>query len=149
MVKNAKGEITFQVEDKQFTWAFTTNAICMLEDHLGMGLVAITDELQSWLPPYRMVDGKPRPIEESPEQVKARNSRVRLGFARSVFWAGLQEYHSGYSIKMAGDLMTEMGGLVAGMNVIMQGLGGALPDVEPEDAPSPRRASRKKSRAAG
>jgi hypothetical protein len=145
MAANGKGEVTFQVGKKQFTWVFSTNAICMLEEHLDLGLVAITEELQSWLPPATMVDGKPVAVEESPEQIKARNGRVRLGLARSVFWAGLQDHHPGHSLKMAGDLIGEMGGLIPAMGVIMQGLGAAFPDAEPEGAAAhPRKASRKK-----
>lgn len=146
MAGNAKGEIVFQAGAKQYIWVFSVDAICALEDHLDKGLVAITDELQSWLPPTRVVDGKAVPVRETAAQLKARNSRVRMGFARAVFWAGLQDHQPDCSLKMAGDVIKELGGLIPAMDVIVRGLGVAFPDAgEPGKEPTarPRKASQK------
>ena len=142
---NAKGEVAFEVGGKQYIWHFSVGAICALEDHLDRGLFSITEELQSWLPPTRQVDGKAVPVDESPEQASARQARIRLGFARSVFWAGLQDHQPEHSIKMAGDLMGEMGGLIPALAVIVKGMSAAMPDAPAEEQPArPRRASRSK-----
>lgn len=150
MAENPKGEIKFEVGKKQFTWCFSVGAICALEDHLDRGLIDITTELQSWMPPSVIKDGKPVPAPESPEDSRARNARIRLGFARAVFWAGLQDHHPDTSLKAAGDLIGEMGGLIPALGIIVRGMGSAMPNAAAEDAPAvPRMANRRTRRAVG
>ena len=104
MATNPTGVVMIPLgKGKQLRWVFSVDAICALEDHLDRGVIEITAEIMSWLPPSRMVDGKPVALPETPEQTATRNGRVRMGFCRAVFWAGLQEYHPDHTIAMAGE----------------------------------------------
>jgi hypothetical protein len=117
------GEVGFEAAGKKYIWIFSVGAMIALEEHLDRGIIDITEELQSWLPPFEMIDGKAVPKAETPEQIKARNSKMRLGFCRSLFWSGLQDHHSEIDIKAAGEVMKALGGMVPTLGVILKGVG--------------------------
>lgn len=83
MANRFKGEVSFRAGDIEYTMRFSANALCELEDAIGMGVNAVATQL-------------------------ADPSSLRLKMVRSVFWAGLRDRHPDMTIKHAGDLITEL-----------------------------------------
>lgn len=136
------GEIEITDGDRTLIFCFSSNAICALEERLGLGIVDIADELSSWMPPR---DAKGALMTETADEIKSRRSRLRLGFCRSLFWGGLQDHQPGMTVEQAGRLMTRIGGMVAALALIARGMQLAMPDAAsgaPDTASPPKRASR-------
>lgn len=114
-----KGEVSFEAEGKAWTLVFDNNAWCALEAHLDRGILDIYQEIGSWSPP---MDDKGEPLPETPQQANVRAKRIRMGFCRALFWAGLTARHRGMTIERAGTLMTSAGGLLGVMNLIAKGV---------------------------
>lgn len=136
MANPHKGEVDFTADGKKYILCFSANAICALEDHLDRGVFAITQELQSWAQPTRMVEGKSVPAPETPEQTSARNGRVRMSFCRSVFWSCFIEHHPDVTIEQVGSMMVEAGGLIGTLNLLSRVMALAMPKQDEGDSPS-------------
>lgn len=115
MANRQKGEVAFTAAGKSYRLRFSTNALCELEDITGRGVTDVMLELASWMPP---TDDKGKPIEESPDQMKARASKMRMGFVRDVFCAGLRDQNPDINVKEAGDLIQDVGGMIRVMDLI-------------------------------
>lgn len=116
-----KGEVSFEVGELTYRLVFNINTLCTLEDHLDASVAEIAQKL---------------------------SGEVRLGFLRSVIWAGLQEHHPGLTLKQAGDII---GGIGAG-NVgpqITKALASAFGTEAAEGDPDPQPKAARKRRAAG
>lgn len=94
-----KGEITFTADGENYTLAFTINALCALEERLGIGVSEIGEKL---------------------------GGKVSIGTLRAVFWAGLLAHHD-LSEEAAGDIITSVGAARAG-ELIGQGFAAAFPE---------------------
>jgi hypothetical protein len=133
------GDVSFEARGRTFTLRYTTAAFCALEEHLDRGMFDILEELGSWAPKF---DAKGKPLPETAEETSARVRRMRLGFCRAVFWAGFHDRHPEITIEQAGELMSEVGGMIGAMNLISKGMEAAQPK-KGENAPArpPRRAN--------
>lgn len=124
MANAHKGEVEFTADGKAYFLRFSTNAVCELEEVTGLGANAISRELGAWGPP---VDGKGKPKAETAEQATARLDRVRVTLVRQVFWASLRDRHPDVTIKEAGDLMAEIGGMTEALELLNQAFVRAQP----------------------
>lgn len=105
-----KGEVTLEAGDTAYRLVFNINTLCVLEDHLDMSVTAIAKKL---------------------------SGDVRIGFMRSVIWAGLQEHHPDVTVKAAGDLIGEVGPSKIGP-IITAAFSGAFGSEAAEGKPGPR-----------
>jgi hypothetical protein len=137
-----KGEVSFQAGGETYTIVFSNNAWCVLEAHLDRGILDIYSEIESWAP---KTDAKGKPIPETKEQEQARVKRIKLGFCRALFWAGLIDRHPDLTVKQAGEIMTSAGGLLPVMNLITTG----ILHSQPEASGTPRPTNRAARRASG
>ena len=141
MANPVKGEVSFAARGKKFTLVYSANAYASLEEELNCGIFDIYDKLKSWSPP-RDQKGKPKP--ETTEQMAARMAGVRFGFARAVFWAGLLDHHPEITIGEAGNLISEVGGIVGVYGLIMDGVVKSMPtDQEGGGSSRPPKEARK------
>lgn len=76
-----KGEVGFTAGDMAYTLAFTINALCVLEDRLGVGVAEIGAQM---------------------------GQSMRISTLRTVFWAGLIAHHD-LTEEQAGDIITLVG----------------------------------------
>ena len=103
MANPIKGEVGFEADGEAYTLSFGINALCSLEDALGMSVQKVGAELQA--------DG------------------LKLKTLRTVFWAGLQDRHEGVTEREAGDLMDGLGaGEVA--TLVVRAFAAAFPPAE-------------------
>lgn len=130
MANPHKGEVAFAAGGKTYTLVYNTNALCELEEETGRGFTDIMLEFQAWATPTGD-DGKP--ADETPEQIAARVKSMRLGLVRAVFWAGLREHHEQITVKQAGNLMTEVGGMLGAITLISRGFTAMLPAVDNDE----------------
>lgn len=117
MANAHKGDVSFDVAGKTYTLRFSVDALCQLEDQLGMGFPAIVLSMQN-------------------------PKTLRLGTARAVLWAGLIEHHPDIDVKAAGELMVAGGGMMKVMPKIEEGFARAFPELEAEDKAHPRKPGR-------
>lgn len=135
------GEISFEAGGKRRRLVYTNNSFCALEDHLGRGIIEIYADLAALSP---KVDAKGKFLPETEAEAAARGRRIRLGFIRAVFWAGLIEDNKEITISQAGDLMEEVGGLMPTINLIMGGVAAAQPASKDQDARPPKEAGKRR-----
>lgn len=101
MANAHKGELAFTAGAKDYTLRFSANAICELEQQVDRAAADI---------------------------VAALGGTPRYSLIRAVLWAGLTEHHPAITLKTAGEIMDELGGLAAAMRVVTKGLVLAFPD---------------------
>lgn len=124
----------FVVNNKTYALRFSMNALCELENAFGRGIIDIIEEMRVWSP----ADGPDgQPIEETEEQRTARVNRIRLSFVRTLFWAGLRERHPQVTLADAGELISDMGGLLVAMERIAAAFAAALPEARSDDDARP------------
>ncbi len=104
-----KGELSFATGGKTFTFVFSINAVCALEDELGMGVNAIAAMLSD------------------PKQ-------MRLGLMRSLFRCGLSDNHPDVDDAEAGRLMSALGAADA-MRLVGDAFRLAFPAEEHDSVP--------------
>lgn len=103
MANPLKGEVGFESDGKQWKLVYNYNALCELEDLLGVGVNQINDLLSD-------------------------TKKMKLSTVRAVFWAGLREHHPEIDIKQAGEMI---GGLkVPAIELVAKGLQLASPEPE-------------------
>ena len=115
MANRQKGEVAFTAAGKSCKLRYSTNALCELEDITGRGVTDVMLELASWVPP---TDDKGKLLEETQEQMQARGRKMRLSFVRDVFCAGLRDQLPDITVKEAGDMIQEIGGMMRAMDLI-------------------------------
>jgi len=94
-----KGEVGFTAGDMAYTLAFTINALCALEDRLGIGVAEVGAQM---------------------------GENMRISTLRTVFWAGLQAHHDATE-EQAGDIITQVGAGEAGQ-LIAKAFAAAFPE---------------------
>jgi hypothetical protein len=62
---------------------FSANALCELEDAIGMGVNAVATQMSD-------------------------PSTMRLTMVRTVFWAGLRDHHPDITLHQAGEIITDL-----------------------------------------
>lgn len=103
MVNPLRGEASFKAGASEFVLVFDINTFCELEDETGLGMTELIEQVQS-KPSFKLL--------------------------RSIFCAGLQDRHSGTTIKEAGEIMSD-----AGLDVMKSALQRALQAAMPAAAP--------------
>ena len=104
MANPHRGEVGFQYGGRDYKLRFSTNALCELEDLLGVGVNAISQQLGG-------VD------------------TLRMKTVRAVFWAGLLDNHPQITILQAGEMLGELG-LTTGLKLVGDAFALAFPDPE-------------------
>lgn len=109
MANLVKGEVSFDVGGEEFTLCFSASAICNLEDSLGIGIVSIFNQMESW---------------------KKDPTKITLTFFREIFYAALKDRHPDITKEKAGDLIIASGGIVNAMGLILESVTRAFPKAE-------------------
>jgi hypothetical protein len=105
MANPQKGEVSFEAGGASYTMRLSVDALCALEEATGKGVVALSAELSD-------------------------PARLRMSTVRHVVWAGLREHHPDVSLKAAGELIVEAGGLAKMMEHVSLAFQRAFPDEE-------------------
>ena len=84
MTNRFKGEVPLQCGDIVYTLRFSANALCELEDALGMGINKIVASM-------------------------ADPDTMRMKTMMTVVWAGLRERHPDITLAQAGEIITDIG----------------------------------------
>jgi len=78
-----KGDVSFESGEKTYTMRFSANALCEIEEALGMGINTVSNLL-------------------------ADKETMRLKMVRVVFWAGLRDHHPETTLHQAGEIITDL-----------------------------------------
>lgn len=84
MANTKRGEVDFRVDKDTYTLSYSVNALCELEEALGIGIVEIANLLGD-------------------------KDRLKLSTIRHIFHVGLKDYHPSVSITDTGKIMTDLG----------------------------------------
>ena len=111
MANPNRGGVAVRVDDDEWTFSFSINALCELEDLLDKPVARIVSTL-----------GDP--------------DNMRISDVRAMVWAALLDHHDGISLKEAGDVASKVGTMVC-----LEKVGKALEIAFPtKAAKNPRRA---------
>lgn len=112
MANPHRGEVTFEADGKQWTLAYSINALCVLEDALGMGIGEVVERFGNV-------------------------QKLRLNTVRAVLWAGLNDHHPEVSLKQAGELIADMT-LPTSIDLLGRAFSLAFPDGKDESGNPPQ-----------
>lgn len=76
--------------------------------------------------------------------------RLLLSDLRLLIWAGFQEHHPSMTLRQAGEIITDLGGLGPTMDIIQDAIGKAMPEPgpgEPGNGGAAARTGRRSSKA--
>lgn len=99
-----KGDVAIKAGGAEYTFRFSIDALCQLEEHTGKTFMEIANVLQS--------------------------GNVSMSLTRSLVWAGLREHHPKVSVKEAGDLIIQAGGIAGIMPTIAEALAAGFPEAK-------------------
>lgn len=117
MANPHKGELAFEAGGKTYTLRFSTNAICELEDKLDRSFLSISGDLA-------------KAVTEP--------DKVRFGTVRAIMWAGLRDHHPNLTVEEAGEIMTQVGGMLPAVGLVTDAFVLAFPSPEAKDSNPPR-----------
>lgn len=103
MGNKVRGQIDLQAGDKAYTLQFTANAMCELEAKAGLSISEFMANLQA----------------------AQASGRVKMLDLRLLIWAGLTENHPELTLKQAGQIINDLGGMAPAMAVLGEGLAAA------------------------
>lgn len=100
-----KGIVDITVGEKTYKLQYSANGMCELESVAGCSAMKFLKTLQD-------------------------NAKEDLSFGdvRLLFWAGLQEHHPQMTVRDAGKLITDMGGIAFAMQKAGEAVGLSMPD---------------------
>ena len=104
MTNKAKGQVSFETGGKLYSFAYSINALCELEEALGQGFAEVA-------------------------VLMADPARMRLATVRTMFWAGLREQMPDLTLRDAGKIMTELG-LARSMALVSEAFVEAFPEAQ-------------------
>ena len=104
MTNKVRGKVDFEVDGTSYSLHFTANGMCELEDAAGCNAMAFLKRLES-----------------------SAADNLSFGDVRLLFWAGLQEHHPEMSVRDAGALITEMGGIATALDLTGQAVADSMP----------------------
>lgn len=110
MANKYKGAVAFEAGEDSYTLSFSANALCELEDKLGVGV----NEIGALM-------GDPE--------------KIRMKTMRTIFWAGLLDHHPETDEKTAAVIFSKLMATEA-IGLIIKAFGLAFPDA-PEGEPNP------------
>lgn len=82
MANKLRGEVGFEADGKSYTLAFSINALCQMEDRIGVSVADVGTAL---------------------------SGKRRYSTLRSLFWCALCDYHPGLTEQDAGRIMAAIG----------------------------------------
>ncbi len=112
MANPHRGAVAVRVGEDEWTFSFSINALCELEDCLGKPVPQIVDAL-----------GDP--------------ASLRISDVRALVWAGMLDYHNGILLKEAGAVASDIGVLLC-----LEKVGKALEIAFPAAKDHPRKAKK-------
>lgn len=110
MANKQKGEIAITAGQKRYVLCYSVNALCELEGATGKRFVDLAAELSD-------------------------PARVTIKTVRDFFHSGLLEHQPDISLREAGDLMVQAGGMLAVMTKIGEALDLAFEEAKPGARP--------------
>jgi len=113
MANPHRGAVAVRVGDDEWTFSFSVNALCELEDCLGKPVPQIVDAL-----------GDP--------------SSIRITDVRALVWAAMLDHHADISLKDAGAVASDIGVLLC-----LEKVGKALEIAFPTARENPRKAKKR------
>lgn len=110
MANPHRGEVEISAAGKVYNLRFSANALCDLEEALGMGVSEIAASM---------------------------GSGMRVSVARAVFWCALRDNHPEVDERAAGHVMSDLG-IVKAIEAVSKAFGLAFPNEESGDPRPPR-----------
>ncbi|MGW8189531.1 hypothetical protein [Sphingomonas hankookensis] len=107
-----RGQLTFDVDGTAFTFAFSTNALCEVEETFQLDDITGLEAILGNKPSLRTI--------------------------RTLFRIGLTDCHPDMSDHEAGTIMEAVGGLEPSLELIMLAVEQAFPEAAPAGAANPR-----------
>ncbi|MEP9401858.1 hypothetical protein [Sphingomonas sp. VNH70] len=114
-----RGHLGFEIGDERFTFAFSTNALCEVEEAFDLPDITKLETVLGSSPSLRTI--------------------------RTLFRIGLTDCHPDMTDHEAGRIMEAIGGLQDSLELIMRAISAAFPGAKPggtENPPKPARAGR-------
>lgn len=99
-----RGQLGIEVGDQALTFAFTTNALCEVEEAFGLDDITQIERVLGDKPSLRTI--------------------------RTLFRIGLTDCQPGMTDREAGKIMTAVGGLEPSLELILKAINVAFPDAE-------------------
>lgn len=99
-----KGDVAINAGGVEYTFRFSIDALCQLEELTGKSFMEIAKAFES--------------------------GSVSMSVTRALVWAGLREHHPKVSVKAAGDLIVEMGGIAGVMPKVLEAFTLAFPEAK-------------------
>lgn len=118
-----RGHLGFEIGDERWTFAFTTNALCAIEDAFNLENISDLGTVLSGTPSLRTI--------------------------RTLFRIGLTDCHPSMSDFEAGQIMEAAGGLEPSLELVMRAIEGAFPEAAKVGTADPRVTARKAPSARG
>lgn len=118
-----RGQLGFEVEGERWTFAFTTNALCAVEEEFDLKDISELETVLSKSPSLRTI--------------------------RKLFRIGLTDCHPQMTDHEAGEIMTAVGGLEPSLELIMRAVEQAFPEAARKGSADPRPGSPKPTRSRG
>jgi len=118
-----RGQLGFEVDDQKWVFAFTTNALCAVEEAFGLDDISQLENVLSAKPSLRTI--------------------------RTLFRIGLTDCHPEMTDHEAGGIMEAVGGLEHALELIMRAVETAFPGAAKDGAADPRQAAPKTTGARG
>lgn len=87
MANPHRGGVAVRVGDDEWTFSFSVNALCSLEDHLDKPVTQIVASLGD-------------------------QDNLRISDVRAIVWAALLDHHDGITLREAGDVASKVGTLI-------------------------------------
>ena len=99
------GDVSFEAGGQTYRLRYSINALCDMEEALGMGVRDF----------YRLVS----------------SGDLRMTHVRGAFWAGLRQHQPSITKAQAGDIIQALGGVDAATELLGEALTRAFPPVVP------------------
>lgn len=118
-----RGQLGFEVEGERWTFAFSTNALCVVEEEFDLADITQLEKVLSGSPSLRTI--------------------------RKLFRIGLTDQHPDMTDVEAGRIMQDVGGLEPSLELIMRAVEQAFPEAAKEGGANPRRPAHKPAQKSG
>src|ERR1043166_9714140 len=130
MANKMRGEASLKIGDKLYILCYDNSAMIELEDLLDSGIVAITNEIQTWAG---------RKDDKGNILSPGRPERIRLKWIRALLYVGLKKHQRKMTLEDVSGVMDELGDNSKAMNAIAEGMSvsfGTSSSAEKEDRPT-------------
>jgi len=108
-----RGQLTFEVGDQRYTFAFSTNALCQVEDEFELGDISELGDILTGKPSVRTV--------------------------RKLFRIGLTDCMPDLTDADAGTLIDDVGGVVPAVELVGRAVQAAFPEAAASGSKGPRK----------